>query len=37
MELIIALGIGLWFVLCGALSYLHVAKSFKNNDKEDKE
>lgn len=35
MELAIALGIGLWFVVCGAVSYIHVFKGSKN-DKEDK-
>lgn len=36
LEVSIAIGIGLWFVLCGIASYIHISKSFKNSDKEDK-
>ena len=37
MELIIAIGLGLWFLVCGTISYIHVSKSFVKNDKKDKE
>ena len=36
MELCIAIGIGLWFVVSGAIAYFHFAKSFENKDKEEK-
>ena len=37
MEICIAIGLGLWFLVCGIVSYIHVSKSFKKNDKEDKQ
>lgn len=30
MELIIAIGIGLWFVFTGIVSFISVSKSFKD-------
>ena len=38
MELAIAIGIGLWFLICGTASFIHVAKTFKSkeNRKENK-
>lgn len=38
MELGIAIGIGLWFVIVGVVSYISVSCSFKNsgNKEEDK-
>ncbi len=36
MEFWIAIGLGLWFLICGTISYIHVSKSFKKNDTEDK-
>lgn len=35
MEICIAIGLGLWFCLCGIVSYILVAKTFKNNSKEE--
>ncbi len=35
-EILIAVGIGLWFVLCGVVSYVFVCKTYPNK-KEDKE
>lgn len=32
MEAIIAIGLGLWFVITGAVSTIVVFKSFKNNE-----
>ena len=36
-EILIAVGIGLWFVACGIFSYIFVSKTYKttNNRKED--
>ena len=38
-EILIAVGIGLWFVVCGIFSFIFVSKTYKNvnSDKEDKE
>lgn len=36
-EILIAVGIGLWFVLCGVLSYIFVSKTYKNVNYEEKE
>ena len=35
-EILIAVGIGLWFVVCGVVSYIAVCKTYSNK-KEDKE
>lgn len=35
MELAIALGIGLWFLICGILSFIHVSKTFKSKDRKE--
>ena len=38
-EIMIAVGIGLWFVACGIFSYIFVSKTYKNvnkNGEEDK-
>lgn len=35
MEYGIAIGIGLWFVLCGVVSYMHVNKTFKSKNGDD--
>ena len=32
MELTIAIGIGLWFVFTGIVSFISVAKSFENKE-----
>lgn len=37
MEIAIAVGIGLWFIICGIFSYIHLSKSFKGDEKGDKE
>lgn len=37
MEYGIAIGIGLWFVLCGIVSYIHVGKSFKRKNENEEE
>ncbi len=29
MEICIAIGLGLWFVVCGIVCYIHVGKTFK--------
>ncbi len=29
MEIIIAVGLGAWFVVCGAVSYIAFSKDFK--------
>ena len=29
-EILIAVGIGLWFVVCGIFSYIFVSKTYKN-------
>ncbi len=29
MEICIAVGLGLWFVICGVICYIHVDKTFK--------
>ncbi len=35
-EILIAVGIGLWFVVCGIISYIFVSKTYKNvSDKEE--
>lgn len=35
MEICIAVGLGLWFVVCGIASYIHVDKTFRKNNKDD--
>ena len=35
-EIMIAVGIGLWFVACGIFSYIFVSKAYKNVNKEEK-
>ena len=35
MEVCIAIGLGLWFCLCGIVSYIHVDKTFRKNNKDE--
>lgn len=37
LEICIAVGIGAWFVICGVVCYIAVAKTFKQSDKKEKE
>ncbi len=32
LEIAIAVGIGLWFVVCGVVCYIAMDKSFKNEE-----
>jgi len=33
LEIAIAVGIGLWFVICGIVCYIAIDKTFKNDEK----
>lgn len=33
LEIAIAVGIGLWFVICGIVCYIAMDKTFKNDEK----
>ena len=36
-EILIAVGLGLWFVLCGVVSYAFVSKTYKSSSKGEEE